>query len=283
MPLREAAIDDQDVDMIDAYLKHLKRAGFEETSRNARRKLLERLNRELPHGLGEVCRDDLEAWLYPAGRRPRAQNTLASYWDALHSFYPWAADPADPWITEDPTIGMTPIRHLRGEARPVEDDDLWRILAEADEPYRTWAKIAAYQGLRCIEISRLDREHITRARLHVVKGKGGRPRRHDTDPIVWAAVEHLPTGPIARDEYGERLSAGKISISSANYFRRHMKLNATLHMLRHWLGVTAQARYRDIRVTQELLGHVSLSSTQIYTRATMQQQREARATLPRPA
>lgn len=283
MPLREVAINDQDMEMIDAYLEHLERAGFEQSSIDSRRKFLERLNRELPHGLGEVCREDLEAWLYPPDRRPRSQNTLASYWDAMHSFYPWAADPADPWITEDPTAAMTPIRHPQGEARPVEDDDLWRILADADEPYRTWAKIAAYQGLRCIEISRLDREHITRQRLHVVKGKGGRSRTHDTDDVVWSAVEHLPPGPVAPDGNGGRLTAAKISISAANYFKRHMKVNATLHMLRHWLGVTAQARYRDIRVTQELLGHVSLSSTQIYTRATLQQQRAARATLPRPA
>jgi site-specific recombinase XerD len=56
-----------------------------------------------------------------------------------------------------------------------------------------------------------------------------------------------------------------------------------LHRQRHWLGVTTQARYRDLRVTQAMLGHLSLQSTQIYTDATAEQQRAARAMLPRLA
>jgi site-specific recombinase XerC len=55
-----------------------------------------------------------------------------------------------------------------------------------------------------------------------------------------------------------------------------------MHRFRHWLGVTVQERYGNVRVTQEVLGHESLSSTQIYTRATHKQQREARSMLPRP-
>jgi len=65
------------------------------------------------------------------------------------------------------------------------------------------------------------------------------------------------------------------------HFRSLGLHGATLHRLRHWLGVTVQRNYRDPRVTQRVLGHASLSSTQIYTDATDEQQRAARATLPR--
>ena len=82
---------------------------------------------------------------------------------------------------------------------------------------------------------------------------------------------------------GTRATPDQVSAWAIRHFREHLGMRVGLHQLRHWLGVNVQARYRDIRVTQKVLGHVSLSSTQIYTDATDHQQREARATLPRLA
>jgi integrase/recombinase XerC len=281
------------MEMIDEYLKHLARESCTEATIASRREILTRLHRQLPHGIGHTCQDELEEWLHDErweaahpGEQRWTQNTKATYWTALKSFYTWAADPSVEGlgVNEDPTLRMTPVRTVRGEARPVEDDQLWRLLDEARQPYRLWALIAAYQGLRCIEISRLDREDITEKILHVVKGKGGRPRTHDTDPLVWEAVRDLPPGPIAVDQRtGERATAFYVSSTAAVYFRRRLHMpGVSLHRLRHWLGCTVQERYQDIRVTQEVLGHTSLQSTQIYTRATPARQRAARAMLPRP-
>jgi integrase/recombinase XerC len=286
MPGSDAPEHDPDMDnasdMINAYLEHIKyREGTEATVR-ARRDLLVRLHRELPYGLRRTCRAELVEWLHLEREKPWAHNTRANYFWAIKSAYEFWADPDDPWVSHDPTEGMHPIPFINGEAHPIEDKALWTILDRAAEPYRTWAVLAAYQGLRCIEVSRLDREHITEQKLFVVQGKGGRPRVHDTHELVWAAVRDFPRGPIARlERSGARASAGYISARAGRHFRR-LGVDASMHALRHWLGCHAQALYRDIRVTQELLGHVSLSSTQIYTRATLDQQREARAMLPRP-
>lgn len=70
---------------------------------------------------------------------------------------------------------MESVQTVRGVPRPVTDEQLSRILTEAPEPIRTWCLLAAYQGLRCVEISRLDREHITDENLFVVRGKGDPP------------------------------------------------------------------------------------------------------------
>jgi integrase/recombinase XerC len=203
----------------------------------------------------------------------------------IKAFYAFAFDPRDPWLGGvNPAEDLEPITPARGVARPVTDEQLRRVLTESDQPFRTWAVIAAYQGLRCIEISRLDREHVTERQLIVVKGKGGRPRAHDTDPYVWAAVRDLPPGPVARTPDGERAGAFYVSSTAANHFRRHLHMpGVAMHRLRHWLGVNLQKEYKDIRVTQAALGHASLSSTQIYTDATEEQQRAARAMLPRLA
>ncbi|MCW2768492.1 MAG: integrase family protein [Nocardioides sp.] len=270
----------EDQAMIDAYLEHLRRAQRTDETLRGRREILCRLNSKLTYGLGETDDEELAAWLY---RDDLKQNTKFTYYMCLRSFYGWATDPRDPWLTHDPTDGLEPVTAPKGIARPVTDEQLRRILTESAEPYLTYAKLAAYSGLRCIEISRLDREHVTEQQLIVVKGKGGRPRVHDTDPYVWAAIEGLPRGPVALVD-GRRATAFEVSAHTALYFRRKLKLPGVgLHMLRHWLGVNIQERYKDIRVTQEALGHASISSTQIYTRATAEQLRQARAMLPRLA
>lgn len=270
-----------DLPMIDAYLEHLRRAGRADSTIDARREILRRFNRSLPYGVGQTTTDELAERLY---RDDFSANTKATYYICLRSFYDWATLPSDPWLSFDPTVELEPVRTTKGIARPVTDEQLRRILAEAPDPIRLWALIAAYQGLRCIEISRLDREHITEQALIVVKGKGGRARVHDADPYVWAAVRDLPPGPIAVMPSGQRATPFEISATAALHFRRQLKMpGVSMHRLRHWLGVTTQRTYKDIRVTQAVLGHVSLQSTQIYTDATAEQQRAARAMLPRLA
>lgn len=274
--------NDRDVDMIEGYLEHLRHASFSETSIRRRREVLAQLNRQLPMGLGHTCRAELEEWLHGGDWK---QNTRATYYAAIKSAYAFWTDPDDPWLDGDPTAGMAPVTFVKGIARPVEDDELWTILDRSKEPFRTWALIAAYQGLRCCELSGLDREHVTRDKLVVVRGKGGRPRAHDTDPLVWEAVKDRPAGPLCLDIWlRNRASAAYISQRASMYFQRDLGLTGvTMHRFRHWLGVRVQESYRDVRVTQEVLGHASLSSTQIYTRATLDQQRAARSMLPRPA
>ena len=267
------------MDLIANYLEHLRRAGRSDATIRGRSEILHRLNRTLEYGVGQTSTKELAAWLY---KDELSLNAKCTYYVCLRSFYRWATDRRDPWLTFDPTEDLEPLTPVKGVARPVTDEQLKKILTEAAEPIRLWALIAAYQGLRCIEISRLDREHITEQQLIVVKGKGGKPRVHDTDPYVWAAVRDLPPGPVARTPTGERATAFHVSMTAANHFRRNLGMpGVSMHRLRHWLGVTVQREYRDIRVTQAVLGHASLQSTQIYTAATDEQQRAARARLPR--
>jgi integrase/recombinase XerC len=271
--------DPRDMDLIDAYLEHLRRTGCTEATIHGRREILTRLNRDLEYGVGQTDPEELARWLY---RDHWSQCTRATYYRALKGLYEWAAGGNDPWISYNPTARLEPVRSPKGMPRPVTDEQLRRILAEAAEPIRTWALLAAYQGLRCIEVAGLDREHVTAETLIVVRGKGGRPRVHDTHPDVWAAVKDQPRGPLACRPDGQRADAFYVSSTAALYFRRKLHMpGVSMHRLRHWLGVTAQRTYRDIRVTQQMLGHASLQSTQVYTDATPEQQREARTKLPR--
>lgn len=266
-----------DLAMVAAYLEHLRRAGRSPETIALRRCILRQLLAHLPFGLGEAADDELADWIYD---ERRSVNSRATYLAGVRGFYRWATRAR--WVTVDPTVDLESIKTTRGVARPCTDDQLRLILTTAPPKIRLWATIAAYAGLRCCEISGLDREHVTQQKLFVVRGKGGAPRVHDTHEYVWAAVRRLPPGPVARLASGERASNDYVS-TKANLAFRKLGVDVTMHMLRFWLGCTVQAKYRDARVTQEMLGHASLNSTSIYTQATLDQQRSARATLPRLA
>lgn len=266
------------MELIDEYLEHLRRAGKAQSTIDGRREILGRLDRDMDFGVGQVSTQELATWLY---RDEWERNTRYTYWSCLHDFYGWAADPRDPWISDDPTAAMEPVTPVRGVARPCRDEHLAVILTRAREPYRTWATMVAYQGLRCVEISRMDREHVSEQST-IVLGKGGKFRVQDTDPDVWRVIEPLPAGPVARHQQaGERATPFYISSTAATYFRTTLKVPVSMHMIRHWFGVNVQKRFKDIAVTKAMLGHASLTSTQIYVEATDEQQRAARATLPR--
>lgn len=267
--------------LIGGYLEWLRQCGRSQVTIDDRRGTLTRAHNALPFGLNAATTEELATWLY----RPEwSEGTKETYYGALRSYFHWACDGANPYLDYNPTDDL-PARPSapKGIARPVTNDQLKHIFSAGIDPYRLWSLIIAYQGLRCIELSGLDRESITEQTLTVERGKGGKKRINPTHPDVWAAVKDLPPGPIARrPDNGERADRKYISIRTAIYFRRHLDLPGVgLHMLRHWYGCTVQEHYRNVRVTQALLGHASLQSTQIYTQATDKQQRDAMATLPR--
>lgn len=278
------------MDMIQAYLDHLTEERCSPRTIDLRRGILTQANRELPNGLAYACAAELDAWV----QQRHNANTQTTYANGLISAYSWWTRPADPWLASNPTEAMQRYRWLDdGEPRAVTEEQLADILVRATDPYRLWIVLAAYQGLRACEIAGLDREHVSRDQLIVVRGKGGAPRSHDTDPFVWDLCRVLPPGPVARKPDGRRRASAREVSRRTNYHLQQVlgyearpdlgEEGVTIHMMRHRMGVQMQKQYRNIRVTQRALGHKSLTSTQRYTDASLDELRAARAMLPRPA
>lgn len=263
--------------MIDAHLVHLRAQGYSPaTIRDARRCLI-RLHRDLPYGLPVALPEELAAWLAHDGW---SQQTRKTYRDHIARFFAWACDPADPWIDRNPALGLRAPRVPAGLPRPADDRDVRVCVTVAAQPWRLHCILAAYAGLRPCEIAALRREHVTEQWLHVHRGKGAKSRRIPTHAAVWAAVRHLPPGPVTRQVNGRPATAQWVSQQTARYLHHTLGLDITLYNLRHWYGTMTQIAQGDIRVTQELMGHSSPATTARYTQVSDRRLRAAIDALP---
>lgn len=257
-------------DLIDGYAAHLRSESRSQRTIGDRRRILTVLDTDLPLGLDLACAEELKEWLWRDGLTLSSRET---YYGAIAGFYRWAysADILD----FNPAELLTRPRPPKRLPRPVTDEQLADVLGRACEPYQLWVLLAAYAGLRCVDIARLRREHITQERLMVWRSKGDKPRSVPTHQSVWDAVNRMPQGPIT--DHDER----HISIRAAVYFSRSLHLpGVTLHRFRHWFGTTVQKLYRDLRVTQELMGHADPASTAGYALVVDQQKTAAIGLLP---
>ncbi|MBC9006410.1 tyrosine-type recombinase/integrase [Micromonospora aurantiaca (nom. illeg.)] len=243
--------------------------------------LLNRLDRQLPEGLTGAHADELRAAIYTEGRKP---GTRHLYRAAVTGFFRWACDPDEPRLDWDPSRYLPSVRIPQRASRPITHDQLRDILARARAPFRVWYLLAAGEGLRCVEISRLDREDITEADT-LIRGKGGRERIVPTPAALWQAVVDLPSGPIARHPDGTGRADRRQVRERANYHlqRTLRHRGVSMHRLRHWYGTYVhKAGGGDLRVTQELLGHASPNTTQVYVDTSGDSKRAAVDNLPLP-
>jgi integrase/recombinase XerC len=180
-----------------------------------------------------------------------------------------------------PKIGKTLPRPLPvGSARRIADAEL--LAGEMSEPWvqaRDAAALALLygSGLRISEALGLKRADFgTGARDTVtVMGKGRKQRMVPVLPQVQKLVVDYvalcpydlpPDGPLFVGQKGGPLSPRIVQLTMAR-LRGALGLaeTATPHALRHSFATHLLARGGDLRAIQELLGHASLATTQIYT------------------
>lgn len=251
-------------DLIDRYARHLRDLGRAESSIATYLDVLHRLDRELPAGLVAAHAEELRDAIYRDGR---GRATRKLYRAIVCGFFAWATDPAEPLLDFDPAALLPPVSLPQRKPRPVPDDQLADLLARAGDPFRGWFILAAFAGLRCCEIAALDLDHITEAHVWV-QGKGSKERFVPTHPAVWQLTKRLPAGPVAADDGGFRLDRQQVSHRGNHHLHRVLGHDAvTMHRLRHSFGTRAYRVCRDIRAVQELLGHASIATTQLYVAA----------------
>ncbi len=176
-------------------------------------------------------------------------------------------------------------RVKKGLPRPITPDEAVNLAETvADDASQPW--IAARDravllllygaGMRIAEALALPASVLPMGETIMITGKGGRQRVLPLLPIVRAGVEDYIRQcpwPLAKDQplfrgaKGGPLAQGMVQRAVARA-RTYLGLPATAtpHALRHSFATHLLSAGADLRSLQELLGHASLSSTQIYTK-----------------
>ncbi|WP_086735299.1 tyrosine recombinase XerC [Erythrobacter colymbi] len=234
-------------------------------------------------GAARIEAHDLRAHLAARRAEGIGNASTARELSALKAFIAFARQQAG-----DPDPAAPRLRGPRikkGLPRPVTPDEASN-LADLVEDFAVKDWIGARDravlllmygsGLRIAEALSLTGREAVPGEVLRVTGKGGKQRVVPLLPVTRAAIAEYvracpwpltPAEPLFRGAKGGPLSPGMVQRAMANA-RRALGLpdTATPHALRHSFATHLLGAGADLRSLQELLGHASLGSTQIYTR-----------------
>lgn len=195
------------------------------------------------------------------GMHSWSPDTKHAHRSALRSFYAWGFSTGR--IEADITAVLPKVRTRVGKPRPAAEDVVLAALAGAEPRVRLMVALAAQVGLRCREIALVHPRDVERDMLGWslrVHGKGNKERMVPLPDVLAHRLQDFP-GYVFEGQIDGHLSPSYVSklVSAA------LPEGVTAHMLRHRFASRAYSLDHDIRAVQELLGHSSVATTQIYT------------------
>lgn len=271
---------------VDAWLAILaeQRRQSPHTVSNYRRDL-----RRLSELAGETPLDQLQlhhirrfvAQLHGQGLSGRSLARLLSAW---RGFFAWLAN--GDLVRANPCEGVRPPKSPRHLPNALSVDEAGRLLAPADDEDDVFAardtamfELFYSSGLRLAELAALDRDALDTV-LHEgeirVIGKRAKAR---LVPVGSRAREALAAWAVVRDSMaaegesalfvgrlGKRLGHRGIQLRlERRAVQQGLPRHVHPHMLRHSFASHVLQSSGDLRAVQEMLGHSSIASTQVYT------------------
>ncbi|WP_118984682.1 tyrosine recombinase XerC [Photorhabdus sp. CRCIA-P01] len=218
--------------------------------------------------------------LVTRSRRAGLQSaSLALRLSALRGFLDWQVTQGKISVNPSKTVSTPGTkRHL---PKNIDVDEVNQLLnINFNDPLsvrdRTMLEVMYGAGLRLSELVGLDCRHLDLESGEVwVSGKGSKERKV---PLGHTAVEWLNRWLEMRELFepednavfvskgGRRISTRNVQKRFAQWgIRQGMSSHIHPHKLRHSFATHILESSGDLRAVQELLGHASLSSTQIYT------------------
>jgi integrase/recombinase XerD len=224
--------------------------------------------------------------------RPYRATSVARALSAVRSFHRFCF--REGIAAADPAVGVTRPRVPRSLPRPLTVEEIDRLLeapttaTPAGIRDRAILELLYGAGLRISELTALDVDDVDLEGGAVrVLGKGGKERevpvgRHAREAVSSYLARARPALATERSRAALFLNArgGRLTRQScARLLAGHVTTagidrRVTLHSLRHSFATHLLEGGADVRVVQELLGHASVATTQVYTLVTKEHLRE---------
>ena len=220
---------------------------------------------------------------------------------ALRAFYKFAEN--EKLLPTNPAENLSLPRRWKRLPKALSNDEIKKLLApenpETPESLCDQAilELAYASGLRLSELKnlRLEQLHLDAGFINVI-GKGNKERVVPVGRTAVAALNRFieagrpklvtPKSPanVFLTKRGTPFAAVTLWLHIKNRVRRAgVERNMTPHILRHSFATHLLEHGADLRVIQELLGHASISTTEVYTHVAGSRLREVhRKFHPRP-
>ncbi len=234
------------------------------------------------------------AWLYEAMNQQLKPTTIRLRFAALRSLYNYlmrreglAANPLEdvslPRAPKDLPVYLSRSQMENLLALP------YKVPVDKKSPdwlpYRDAAILELFYacGLRLSELVSLNADAVQLESDCVrVLGKGRKVRIVPVGEYARDAVQEYrmragldPRGPLFISRLGRRMSTRSVQLMLEKYLRASdIPFSISPHKLRHTFATHMLDAGADLRAVQELLGHASLSTTQIYTHVTRTRMRQ---------
>jgi integrase/recombinase XerC len=232
--------------------------------------------------LGRISTSDIRAWMAHERGRGLSARSLARALSAVKGFHAWLAESRG---LPAPAVSATRGPRLKERLpRPVDSTAARALIATVEaqslEPWVAARDMAIVTllygcGLRISEALGLRQSDAPLSDALRITGKGGKERIVPVLPVAVTAVERYrglcphnpgPGGPLFLGMRGGALNQRHVQkVMEAARMQLGLPSTATPHALRHSFATHLLEAGGDLRTIQELLGHASLASTQVYT------------------
>ena len=244
-------------DIVRGYVLHLTSGGRSRGTISLRRSHVVRVLEYVGCPVGEITTSGLESWLSSGDWGPAAR---ASARASLRSFFEWAT--REGHCAHNPAAGLLPVARPRAVPRPIPDALVMDSLRGAASDIQLAIEVMACCGLRRAEVSRLrgiDAVPVGQGWVIRVTGKGGHMRSVPAPPGLARRIA-AHSGYVFPGSDNGHVSPGWLG----KRINRALPPGWTAHKLRHRFATVAYSAERDLRAVQELLGHASPATTQVY-------------------
>ncbi len=252
---------------------------------------------ELSHLMAFLTQERARPLAREAPDSPRRMSASSIYLEiaALRAFYRFAEN--EKLLPVNVAENLSLPRRWKRLPKALTDTEITRLLAPAsselpDTPQtlcdRAILELAYASGLRLAELRnvRLEQLHLEAGFINVI-GKGNKERvvplgRKAIDAINLYLAGGRPKLVTARSpanlfltKRGTPFAAITMWLRIKNRVKKMgIERNVTPHMLRHSFATHLLEHGADLRVIQELLGHASISTTEVYTHVATTRLRE---------